>query len=67
MPAGFDRCQKRGGRVRTVTGPDKDFQLERGEYRHVCFLDGEAHWGYKKKNQKAEAMRRLEQKRGRGK
>jgi hypothetical protein len=38
MPASFERCVEKGGRVRTVTGPSRRYGLERGQYRHVCFL-----------------------------
>lgn len=50
MPAGFDKCKKDGGRIRTVKGPDKKFGLAKGEYMHVCFLGSQMFRGYKKRN-----------------
>ena len=44
MPAGFDRCRKAGGRIRTE-------QIGDGKYRHVCWLDGKRHPGYVKTKQ----------------
>lgn len=41
MPADFEKCVKKGGRVRTVTGPNKQFNLEKNQYCHVCFLKGD--------------------------
>jgi len=38
MPAGFDRCVKRGGRVRTL-------KLSGRKYRHICYLNGKAYLG----------------------
>ena len=48
MPQGFENCRKRGGRIRTISGPSKQFDLQDGEYRHVCWLNNEPHWGEKK-------------------
>lgn len=52
MPEAFDKCKKAGGRIRTVSGPNKQFGLAEGEYVHVCFKDGQSHPGYKKKKHK---------------
>ena len=38
MPAAFDRCVKRGGKVRTKTLPG-------GKYQHICFIDGKSYAG----------------------
>ena len=38
MPAGFDRCVKNGGRVRTK-------KLPNGKYMHICWLDGKSYAG----------------------
>lgn len=38
MSLAFDRCVKRGGRVRTIT-PKK------GKFLHVCYLNGKAYRG----------------------
>lgn len=49
MPAAFDKAVKAGGRVRTITGPNKQFGLGEGEYMHVVFKDGQMHRGEVKK------------------
>lgn len=49
MPAGFDKCKKMGGKVRTISGPNKKYGLASGEYVHVCYLGGKEYRGYKKK------------------
>jgi len=49
MPEDFERCVKNGGRVRTMSGPNKLFGLKRGEYRHICFLKGKSYLGEIKK------------------
>lgn len=48
MPAAFENCVKNGGRVRTVTGPSKQFGLKEGQYRHVCFKNGRMQLGHVK-------------------
>ena len=60
MPAGFDRCEKMGGRVRTMSGPNKRMELKKGEYMHVCFdKNGTMHRGYKKmKGSEKEMMKK---------
>jgi hypothetical protein len=52
MPENFDKCVKNGGDVRTVSGPDKHFDLKEGEYRKVCWKNGEAVWGHKERKKK---------------
>lgn len=55
MPAGFDRCNKNGGKVRTVSGPNKRYGLREGEYVHICVdQDGNVHRGYVKQKQEGE-------------
>ena len=49
MPEAFDKCKKNGGRVRTVSGPNKHFKVPEGHYRHVCWLNNEPIWGDLKK------------------
>ena len=51
MPKAFDNCRKRGGKIRTASGPSKRFNLKAGEYRHYCWKKGmkKEAWGYKKK------------------
>jgi hypothetical protein len=57
MPQGFDLCVKRGGRVRTVTGPDREHGLGEDEYVHYCVINGESYRGEvkKKKDRKSES------------
>jgi len=45
MPAGFDRCVKNGGRVRTK-------ELSGGRYMHICFLNGKSYAGEVKTKKK---------------
>jgi len=52
MPEEFDRCVKGGGRVRTVSGPNKQFGLGKGQYRHICFLKKESFLGEVKTKEK---------------
>ena len=58
MPADFDRCQNQGGKIRTVTGPNKEHGLKKGEFVHFCILGGKSYRGHVKKNQKLEALER---------
>ena len=51
MPEDFIKCQKGGGRMRTVTGPSKQHDLKKGEYRAVCFDKDGMHQGEVKKKQ----------------
>lgn len=45
MPEAFDKCVKRGGRVRTK-------KLSDGRYIHVCFIDGKSYAGHVKEKKK---------------
>jgi len=45
MPEAFERCVQQKGRVRTISGPNKMFGLEKGQYKHICFLNGKGHPG----------------------
>ena len=56
MPAEFDNCVKRGGRVRTVSGPNKEHGLADGEYVHICFIGGKSYRGHVKQNVKAKEL-----------
>ena len=38
MPKDFDKCVKNGGRVRTK-------KLSKGEYIHICFINGKSYAG----------------------
>ena len=40
MPEAFDRCVKGGGRVRTVSGPNKSMGLQAGQFTKICFPRG---------------------------
>lgn len=37
MPAGFEKCVSEGGRVRRVSGPNKEHGLKAGEYVNYCY------------------------------
>ena len=45
MPAAFDNCVKRGGKVRTKS-------LGKGKYMHICVLNGKTYAGEVKTKQK---------------
>jgi len=45
MPAGFLRCVRNGGRVRTK-------KLPNGRYIHICYLKGKSYSGEVKKKKK---------------
>ncbi len=45
MPAGFDKCRSQGGKIRTVSGPNKIMGLEKNQYMHLCILKGTVHKG----------------------
>lgn len=45
MPRSFEICVNNGGRVRTIAGPYKKHDLKAGQYRRVCFIQGEMHYG----------------------
>jgi len=55
MPKGFISCQKRGGKIRRITGPNKRWKVPAGKWRNICFLPsgktykGELHTFKKKK------------------
>lgn len=56
MPEGFDKCRSGGGRIRTISGPNKKMGLRSGEYVHVCINDSGMHRGYVKKKNAAKAV-----------
>jgi len=41
MPAAFDRCQAKGGKIFTKSLPN-------GKYQHYCVLNGKRYYGYVK-------------------
>ena len=43
MPEAFDKCVQGGGRVRTISGPNKQMGLRAGQYRRICFPRGGGH------------------------
>lgn len=45
MPAAFDKAVRAGGKVRTISGPNKQFGLKAGEYMHVVFHGGKMERG----------------------
>jgi hypothetical protein len=45
MPAGFERCVKEGGRVRTI-------KPKAGKYLHICYLNGKSYRGEVKTTKK---------------
>jgi hypothetical protein len=54
-PEAFEKCVKQGGRVRTISGPNKMFGLEKNQYKHICFLKNKSYPGEtktKKENSK---------------
>jgi len=52
MPAGFDRCVNNNGRVRRVSGPNKEHGLAAGEYVNFCYINGKSYRGHTKKKKK---------------
>lgn len=58
MPEAFDNCVEGGGRVRTISGPNKRFGLGKDQFTRVCFNGKGMHRGEKKTNQTKKALRR---------
>lgn len=56
MPKDFDACVSGGGRVRTISGPNKKFGLSSGEFMKVCFDSSGMHRGHKQENKKSKAV-----------
>lgn len=56
MPAGFDRCVKGGGRVRTISGPSKRHGLGKDQFTRFCFLNGESFKGETKTKKAKQEM-----------
>jgi len=54
MPREFEVCVRNGGRVRRVSGPDKDHGLAPNEYVDYCFIEGESYRGEVKKKESQE-------------
>lgn len=51
MPEGFNRCQAKGGRIRTKP-------LGKGRYMHICFADGQSFAGEPKTKKGHQEMMR---------
>lgn len=48
MPVDFDKCKQAGGKIRTISGPNKKYGLVEGEYLHVCIKGEKITVGEKK-------------------
>ena len=57
MPKGFDECVEGGGRVRTISGPNKKMGLGKDQYCRVCYDDKGTHRGHTKTKERAKAVR----------
>lgn len=57
MPAGFDDCRKRGGRIRTIVGPRDNPRLTADEFMRVCFKDGQMFPGEKHTKTRKQVMK----------
>jgi len=51
MPASFDRCVRRGGRVRTIK-PSKD------KYMRICYLGGKSYAGHVKRTKRRQSAKK---------
>jgi len=49
MPKAFELCRKKGGKIRTISGPNKSQGLAADEYVHICILGGFSTRGHVKK------------------
>ena len=55
MPASFDNCVKKGGKVRTLV-----INKKKGTYMHVCYLNNKSYPGeVRTKKSKAELAKEL--------
>lgn len=52
MPKGFEDCRANSGRIRTVSGPNKQMGLNKNQYAHICVLNGKVHRGEVKTKEK---------------
>ena len=52
MPEPFERCRRRGGKIRTET-------LSGDRYRHVCYLGGKKFLGHVEKKKQAQPGKAL--------
>lgn len=56
MPEAFDRCVKFGGRVRTISGPNKRVGLGKSQFMRVCFDSNGMHRGEVKTKRAAQEV-----------
>jgi len=60
FPADFERCVRQGGRVRTISGPNKEHGVGKGEYVKYCYLNDKSYRGeVKTKSKQASELRKL--------
>jgi len=45
MPKSFERCRENGGKIRTLSGPNKLYNLGKNQYCHICILKGKVYRG----------------------
>lgn len=45
MPEAFEKCRRMGGKIRTMSGPNKMMGLEHNQYMHICILKGKVYRG----------------------
>jgi len=45
MPEAFEKCRRNGGKIRTVSGPNKEHGLKENQYVHYCVIQGESFRG----------------------
>lgn len=45
MPEAFEKCRRQGGKMRTISGPNKLAGLEKNQYCHICVLNGKVYRG----------------------
>ncbi len=65
MPKAFDNCQKAGGRIRTVKGPSKRWDLRSGQFRHICWdKSGKPHRGFAKTNKMPDEIKKAAKRAG---
>ena len=64
MPEAFEKCIANKGRVRRISGPNKQFGLGEGEYINVCFLENEMFRG--EVHKKAQTAAETREKQGPG-
>jgi hypothetical protein len=56
MPKEFNECVEKGGRVRTLSGPDEEHGLKENQYMHICYLGKESFAGEVKTKKKGKTV-----------